>query len=75
MNRAQMEKAPAHIPSTTSKVANRSWIVSLLFLCDRKLASHFKEQEAGSKSPNSELQLPAFNLQLPLYLGMSRRAA
>jgi len=70
MNRAQMEKAPAQRPITTSKIANKGWIVGFLF-SDRKLTSQ------KLKLQSSNIQYPISNLyfQPPTYLGMSRRAA
>jgi len=62
MNTAQMKMAPVQRPITTSKMASRNWVVSLLFLRGCKLASQ-------------KLKVQSSNLQLPIYLGMSRRAA
>jgi len=55
MNTAQMEKAPAQRPITTSRIANKGWIVVFLF-SDRKLTSQ------KLKLQSSNIQYPISNL-------------
>jgi len=50
-----MEKAPAQRPITTSKIANKGWIVVFLF-SDRKLTSQ------KLKLQSSNIQYPISNL-------------